>query len=112
MRFFDQEISLRRLDFQSETKLFEKTGFSNQRRGVGVKSDLATKSLFYRVRILDMIHMTMRDQEKIGTTSNFLQPLAGSLRGVEKNQPVRGGDQVSIGFEDTSNKGLKVDHIE
>jgi hypothetical protein len=59
-----------------------------------------------------MIHMTVRDQEKIGMTSSFLQPLAGSSWGVEKDQAFRGGDQISIGFEDTSNKGLKVDHIE
>jgi hypothetical protein len=92
--------------------LFEKTGFSDQWRRIGVISDLAIKSFFYRVRIFDMIHMAMRDQEKVGTPSSFLQPLAGSGWGVEKDQAVRGGDQVSVGFEDTSNKGLKVDHIE
>src|SRR5258708_38070867 len=75
-------------------------------------SHFATESFFHRVCILDMIYMAMRDQEKIGAASGFLQPFAGSSRSIEKDQAVRGGNEVSIGFEDTANKGLKVDHIE
>ena len=75
-------------------------------------SHFATESFFHRVRILDMIYMAMRDQEKIGAASGFLQPIAGSSRSIEKDQAVRSGNEVSIGFEDTANKGLKVDHIE
>jgi hypothetical protein len=112
VRFLYQEISFCRLNLQSDPELLEKTGLGYQWYGIGMIANLATESFFYRVRILDMIHMTMRDQEKIGTTSSFRQPLAGSSRGVEKDQTVWGRDQVSIGFEDTSNKGLKVDHIE
>jgi hypothetical protein len=112
IRFLYQEIGFRWLNLQTNTKLFEKTGLNYQRFGVGVIANLATESFFYGVRILDMIYMTMRNQEKIGTTSGFGQPLASSGWGVEKDQTIRGGNQVSVGFEDTSNKGLKVDHIE
>jgi len=75
-------------------------------------SHFATESFFHRVRILDMIYVAMRDQEKIGTMSSLLQPLAGSSWGIEKDHAVGSGEQVCIGFEDTTNKGLKVDHIE
>jgi hypothetical protein len=64
------------------------------------------------MRIFDMVYVAMRDQEQIGTVSGCLQPLTGSSWGIEKDPAIRGGDQVSIGFEDTANKGLKVDHIE
>jgi hypothetical protein len=77
-----------------------------------VITDLATKSFFHHVRIFDMVYMAMRDQEKIGTLSGCLQPFASSSWGIEKDRAIRGGDEVSIGFEDTANKGLKVDHIE
>jgi len=77
-----------------------------------VISHFATKSFLHRVRIFDMIYMAMRDQEKIWAASGFLQPSADSSRSIEKDHAVRGGNEVSIGFEDTANKGLKVDHIE
>jgi hypothetical protein len=56
--------------------------------------------------------MAMRDQEKIGAASGFLQPFAGSCRSIKNDHAVGGGNEVSVGFEDTANKGLKVDHIE
>jgi hypothetical protein len=74
-------------------------------------SDLTTETFFYRMRIFDVIDVSMRDQEKLGALPDSFQPLAGPRWSVKENHAFRPGDQVGIGFEDTANKELKLDHI-
>jgi hypothetical protein len=75
-------------------------------------SDLTAKTFLYRMRIFDVIDVSVRDQEELGRPTDSFQPLASPRWGIKQNHAFRPRDQIGIGFEDTTNKELKLDHIE
>src|SRR6185436_16285689 len=81
-RFLHKKVGLGWFDFQSEPEFSEKFAVGNHRCGQRVTPDLAAKALLNFRNVLDMIDMSVGEEQKRQTNLARFEPFAGTLRCV------------------------------
>ena len=102
--FFDQKIWFDWFDFQREPEVAKEIAIRDHGRGKGVTSDLGVKLAFNPRNILDVIDVTVSQQQKFGMDVQRAYPFARTLRCVEQDPSVRRFEQIAIGFKDPTAK--------
>ena len=69
-------------------------------------ADWTRKPLLDPGNVLDVIDMTMRQQQKLEIDIARLEPVAGAIRRVEKNPAPRRLEQIAIGFKNSAAEAL------
>src|SRR5580765_5856301 len=87
--FFDQKIRFDWFDFQREPEVAKEIAIRDHGRGKGVTSDLGVKLAFNPRNILDVIDVTVSQQQKFGMDVQRAYPFARTLRCVEQDPSVR-----------------------
>ena len=62
--------------------------------------------------VLDVIDVPVRQQQEFEIDFERAEPFAGTLRCVEQDPPVRGLEQVAIGFKNSAAKCFGLCHVE
>jgi len=84
-RFFDEKIGFRRFDFEFETEAAKKFPVGNHWRGERVTTDLTAKLALDHRNILDVIDMSVCQEQKFEIDSKRTHPFASALGRVEEN---------------------------
>jgi hypothetical protein len=111
-RLPDQKIGLYRFSFQEKASLFEKIRIGHERNTVFVKSDLAFACPLDFGRVIEMVRVTVRQQQHIESYAQIPDPIRRPGGSINQYISSRRPDQVSVGVENTANKSLKVEHSE
>ena len=110
-RFFDEKIRFRRFDFEFETEVAKKFPVGNHWRGERVTTDLTAKLALDHRNILDVIDMSVCQEQKFEIDSKRTHPFASALRRVEENPALWRLIQIAIRFENAAAKGV-VNHCD
>jgi len=108
----NQKIRLYRLRFQIKSQFFEKVRIGHERNTIFVKSDLAAECPFDFGCIVEMVDMTVSDQQQIKSYPKIPDPIRGPGWRINQNVSTGRLNQVGVGIENTANKSLKVKHSE
>ena len=65
-------------------------------------TDLAIEAAFDLGHVLDVIDVAMREQQQFQIDTTRMDPVAGALRRIEKNPPLRCGDEIAVGLENAA----------
>jgi hypothetical protein len=107
-RLLNQKIRLRRLDFEWVTKIAKKFPVGNHRRGERVTTNWTTKLTFNPGNILDMIDMSVCQEQKFRLNLKGTHPFASALGRVEQNPSLRRFKQIAIRFENAAAKAFVI----
>jgi hypothetical protein len=110
--FLDEEIGLDRLCFEGKSEIFVKTWVSDHRDTVLVKSDLAFGRALDSGCAIEMIDVSMRDEQQIDSDPQLANPFRDTSWRVDQDISASRLNEVSIRIENTANKSLKVKHCE
>ena len=102
--FFDEKIWFDWFDFEREPEVAEEVVIRDHGRGKRVTSDLGVKLLFNLGNVLDVIDVTVCQQQKFGMDIKGTHPFARTLGCVEQDPSVRRFEQIAIGFKDPAAK--------
>ena len=84
-RFFDEKIRFCRFDFEFEPKIAKKFPVRNHRRGERVAANWTCKLAFNPGNILDVIDMSVCQEQKFRLDPKRTHPFASALGRVEEN---------------------------
>jgi len=105
-RCFDREIGFDWFDFKLKTEVAKELAIRNHRRGRGVTADRATEASFDFGNILDVIDMSVREQQELEIDVARIDPLASAIRGVEENRTLRRLQKIAVRLENAAAEGL------
>ena len=108
----NQKIRMNRFCFQKKPKIFEKLRVSDKRNSISMICDLAPESSFHFRSVINMVDVTMSDQEQIESYRHITHPIRRAGRRINKKVSPRHLDQIGVRIENTPNKRLKVKHSE
>ncbi len=108
----DQKIGLDRLRLEEETLVFEKIRIGDERNTIFMKSDLAFAERLEFSGVIEMVRMTMGQDQQIEPYAQIPDPVRCSGRSIDQNISSGRPNQVSVGIENTANKSLKLEHSE
>ena len=106
--FFDQKIRYHRFDFELETKIAKKFAIGNHGRGERVTPDWTSKLALDPGNILDVIDMTVCQEQKFRLNPKRTHPFASALRRVEENPSLRRLKQIAIRFKNAAAKAFVI----
>ena len=106
--FFDQKIRLHRFDLELEPEVAKKFAIGNHRYGERVTTDWTTKLAFDPGNILDVIDMSVRQEQKFEVDTKRTHPFASALGRVEENPALRRLNQIAIRFKNPAAKALVI----
>jgi len=72
----------------------------------------APEHSLYLGRVIDMVHVSMRNQQKVEFCSEVTNPFGRSGWGIKQNVASVRQNKISVGVEDTANKRLNLEHSE
>jgi len=107
-RFFDQKIRFHGFDLELEPKVAKKFGIGNHRRSELVTADGTSELALNPGNILDVIDMSVRQEQKFEIDIKRTHPFASPLGRIEKNQTLRRVKQIAIRFENAAAKALVI----
>ena len=102
--FFDEKIWLDWFYSEREPKVPKEIAIRDHGRGERVTSDLGVKLAFNPRNILDVIDVTVCQQQQFGMDIKGTYPFARTLGCVDQDPSVRGFEQIAIGFKDPTAK--------
>jgi len=108
LRFFDQKIRFHRFDLEREPEVTKKFAIGNHRRGERVTPDWTTELALDPGNILDVIDMSMRQQQKFEIDLKRTHPFASALGRVEENPALWRLNQIAIRFKNAAAKALVI----
>jgi hypothetical protein len=108
----NQKIRLHRFRFQKKAKLFEKIRIGDERNALSVKSNLTFEYSFYFRRVIDMVDVTVSEQQQVRPYRQIPDPIRRTRRRIKENVSPRCLYKIGIRIENTPNKRLKVKHSE
>ena len=106
--FFDQKIRFHRFDLEREPEAAKKFAIGNHRRGERVTADGTTELALDPGKILDVIDMPVRQEQKFEIDRTRTHPFASALRRVEENPSLWRLKQVAIRFKNAAAKALVI----
>ena len=109
--FFDKKIWFDRLDFECKSEVSKEIAIRNHWHGERVRSDLGVKLAFNLRNVLNMIDVTVCQQQKFRMDIERAGPFARTLGCVEQDPSVWRFEKVAIGFEDPAAKCLGPGHV-
>ena len=98
-RFLDQKIRFRQFDLELEPKVAKKFAIGNHGRGQRVTTDWATKLPLNPGNILDVIDMSVRQEQKFEVHTKRTHPFASALGRL---------NQIAIRFKNPAAKALVI----
>ena len=108
LRFFDQKIRFHRFDLECEPEAAKKFAIGNHRRGERMTSDGTTELALDPGNVLDVIDMSVRQEQKFEIDTKRTHPFASALGRVEENPALWRLDQIAIRFENAAAKALVI----
>src|SRR5438477_8718009 len=108
--FFDKKVWFGGLNFQFKAEASKKLPIRNHRRGQRMATDLAIEAAFDLGDVLDVIDVTMREQEQFQIDTARMDPFAGALRRIEQDPAFGRGNEVAVRFENPAAEPF-VDHL-
>ena len=108
----DEKIRMNRFCFQEKPEIFEKLRISDEGNSISVIGNLAPESLFHFRSVINMVDVTMSDQQQIESYRHICHPIRRPGRRINKNISARHLNQIGVRIENTPNKRLKVKHSE
>ena len=108
--FLNEKIRFDWFDFEFESEAAEEFAAGDHRCSQRMTTDFAAKPRFDSRKILDMIDMTVRQEQEFEVDIAGLEPVASASGRVEKNPALRSFKQITIGFENAAAKTL-VNHL-
>ena len=106
--FFDQKIRFHRFDLELEAKIAKKFAIGNHRRGERMTPDWTIKPALDPGNILDVIDMSVRQEQEFQIDTKRMRPFASPLGRVEKNPALRRLKQIAIRFKNAAAKALVI----
>lgn len=107
-RFFDQKIRLYRFDLECEPEAAKKFAIGNHRRGERMTSDGTVELALDPGNVLDVIDVTVRQEQKFEIDTKRTHPSASALGRVEENPALRRLKQIAIRFKNAAAKVLVI----
>jgi hypothetical protein len=104
--FFDHEIRLDRFDLEFEAEAAKEFPIGNHRRGLSVATDWAIEAAFDFSDVLDVIDMSMREQQKFWIEMARFEPIASAIGRIKQNPAFRRLNQIAIGLENAAAEGF------
>jgi len=89
-RFFDEKIWRDRFDFQFKTEIAKEVPVRNHRGGLGMAADLTIETPLDLRNVLDVIDVSVSEQQESQIEIARLEPLAGAIGRVKQNRTLRG----------------------
>jgi hypothetical protein len=104
--FFDKDIRLSWFDLQLEAKAPKKFAVGNHRSSFGMTANLATKALFNLGNVLDVINMSVGEEQQFEIDPTRINPVASAIGRIEQNPPLGRVNQVTVRLENAAAKGF------
>ena len=104
--FFDKEIGFCRFDFQFETKAAEKFAIGNHRGRERMTADLAAEFPLDHRKVLNVIDVSVRQEQELGLNVKRAEPFTGPLRRIKQDRSLWSVDQIAIRFENAATKAF------
>ncbi len=109
---FEQEIGMHGFRFEKEVPIFEEIRVSHQRDTIFVIANLASGGFFDLGGVVEVIGVTVRNDQDVESYSQIADPIRGPGRSIDQHVSSWRLDEVRVRIENTANKSLKVEHSE
>jgi hypothetical protein len=106
----DQKISLDGFRFEKETPVFKEVRVCHERDTILVIGDQTFGGPLDLGRVIEMVGVTMRQDQQIESYSQVADPLQRAGWSIDQNISSWRLDEVRVRIENTANKSLKVEH--
>ena len=107
-RFFDQKIRLHRFDLERKPGAAKKFAIGNHRHGERMTSDGTAELALDPGNVLDVIDVTVRQEQEFEIDAERTHPFASALGRVEENPALRRLKQIAIRFKNAAAKALVI----
>ena len=107
-RFFDQKIRFHRFDLELEPKIAKKFAVGNRRRSERMTADWTTELALNPGNVLDVIDVSVRQQQQFEIGIERTHPFASALGRVEEDPALRRLKQIAIRFKNAAAKALVI----
>ena len=84
-RLFNQEIGIYRGCFEKEAKSLEEVGIGDQREALRVIGDLTSEYSLYLGSVIDMVHMSVCNHQRVQFCSDVPCPLGRTGGRIKEN---------------------------
>ena len=107
-RFFDHKIRFHRFDLEREPEAAKKFAIGNHRHSERMTADGTTELTLDPGNVLDVIDMSVRQEQKFEIDTKRTHPFASALGRVEENPALRRLKQIAIRFKNAAAKALVI----
>lgn len=88
-RFLNQQIGLSWFDIESEAKVPKKIRLRNHRHRLRMAANWTTKAPLDFGHVGNVVDMAVREQQKFELNATGNEPVAGAIRRIEQQRPLR-----------------------